>query len=91
MKQKNSFYIGQKIAPEIVKRNKISPDGDLKDVSTQVHGRKIPLKKIRNQMNKDQCDLFSSRQTTNSTSKTLALSQRHLKSQLCDLYGIHAL
>lgn len=52
------FYIGEKIAPKIIKRNKITPDGDLKDVSTQVHGRKIPLEKIRNQMNKDQCDFF---------------------------------
>lgn len=47
------FYIGEKIAPKIIKRNKITPDGDLKDVSKQVHGRVIPLEKIRNQMNKD--------------------------------------
>lgn len=52
------FYIGEKIAPKITKRNKIKPDGELKDVSTQVHDRKIPLEKIRNQMNKDQCDFF---------------------------------
>lgn len=36
------FYIGEKIAPKIIKRNKITPDVDLKDVSTQVHGRKNP-------------------------------------------------
>lgn len=57
------FYIGEKIAPKIIKRNKITPDGDLKDVSTQVHGRKIPLEKIRNQMNKDQCDFVSANNT----------------------------
>lgn len=48
------LYVGENIAPKTMKSNKISSSGQLEETEIAVHGRKLPLDNIRQQMNNDQ-------------------------------------
>lgn len=48
------IYVGEMIAPKTYRRNHITSSGNLEEVDVVVHGRKIPLERIRRQMNLDQ-------------------------------------
>lgn len=52
------LYVGEKITPKVIKRNKITATGHLQDTDVTVYGRKIPFDDIRHQMNEDQTELF---------------------------------
>lgn len=52
------LYVGEKIAPKVIKRNKITSTGHLQDTDVTVYGREIPLDDILHQMNEDQAELF---------------------------------
>lgn len=48
------IYVGEKIAPKTYRRNRITSTGVLQETDVVVYGRKIPLERIRRQMNIDQ-------------------------------------
>lgn len=50
--------VGEMIAPKTYRRNHITSSGNLEETDVVVHGRKIPLERIRRQMNLDQGLLF---------------------------------
>lgn len=52
------LYVGEMIAPKVIKRNKITATGHLQDTEDTVYGRTIHLDDIRHQMNEDQAELF---------------------------------